>query len=101
MPWPVDAPLYNFNEFSIMLNAEPQFGVYALFNAEKQLVLMDAGAVQLDLMRLAEASGRFVHLASPIYFSYVLTPCEKCMEVKERLLHGMQLPLADREFAAD
>jgi len=101
MAWPQDAPLYNFNEFSVVLNAEPEFGVYALFDAEKRLLFIDAGDVQLDLMRLAEGAHRALRNIRPAYFSFVLEPCEDCIAVRDRLRSDVEPLLSDSDLAAD
>jgi hypothetical protein len=85
MAWPIDAPFYNFNEFSIMVNAAAESGVYALFDANRQVLLVEAGEVQFDLLRLAEAPDPYLE-TNPVFFSFVLAPCEECEDLKRELL---------------
>ncbi len=85
MRWPDVAPFYNFNEFSILLNAKAEFGVYGVFTAEQQPLLIDAGEVMNDLIRLAESGERALG-GSPALFSYVLAPYEESMRLKAELM---------------
>jgi hypothetical protein len=84
MPWPTDALFYNFNEFSILLNAKSEYGVYALFDAERRPILIDCGTILHDLMRLAEGGGR-EFADAPVSFSYILVPMEQAVLLKQEL----------------
>lgn len=101
MAWPQNAPLFNFNEFSVMLNAVPQFGVYALFDRQNRLIFIDAGDVQLDLLRLSEGGHRALLHAQPACFSFVLAPCEECIDLRDLLLADVAPLLNDNDMAAD
>lgn len=87
MAWPVDAPVYNFNSFSIAVNSVAECGVYALFDGSKRLLAIDSGEVQGDLLRLAERADRDLLEAGPEYFSFVLAPLEQCEALKRRLIY--------------
>ncbi len=84
MPWPVDAPFFNFNSFSILLNAKPQWGVYGLFTADHEAMLIDAGEVMTDLLRLAESGDRALRQAA--LFRYVLAGSEESLRLKAGLI---------------
>jgi len=86
MPWPTDAIFYNFNEFSIVLNAKPEYGVYALFDAERRPILIDCGTIMQDLMRLAEGAEREFKDSPPVSFSYVVAPMEEALALKKTLV---------------
>ncbi len=95
MPWPETAPLYNFNEFSIMLNAKPQFGVYAVFNADHKPLLIDAGEIMIDLLRLCEGADQEFRRAGPAYFSFILMPSEESLRLKRQLMDELMAPRAE------
>jgi len=85
MPWPEDAPFYNFNEFSILLNAKSQYGVYAIFHGTSEPLLIGAGDTMNDLLRLAEDGDRQSWRAEPVLFSYILAPMEEATALKRQL----------------
>ncbi|MFB3916762.1 MAG: hypothetical protein ACE14M_08535 [Terriglobales bacterium] len=84
MPWPSDLPLYNFNEFSILLNARPEYGVYALIDASGQPILIDAGSILTDLRRLRERDEREFGDRPPVSFSYMVAPMEEAIALKKK-----------------
>ncbi|MFB3813257.1 MAG: hypothetical protein ACE14L_04025 [Terriglobales bacterium] len=85
MEWPDDAPFYNFNEFSILSNAEPQFGVYGVFTADRQPLLIDAGEVMNDLIRIAQAADRDLNSRGAALFSFIVAPYEESMRLCAQL----------------
>ncbi len=85
MPWPTEAPVYNFNYFSIMLNAAPEYGIYAVFNAQHELILVGCGEVMQDLTRLCRCGGREFMRAQPALFSFMRAPVEMANRLKEQL----------------
>lgn len=92
MCWPVDTVLYNFNHFSIAINAPEQYGVYALFDGSKKVLLIDSGEVQRDLLRLAEGTDAELCAASPVFFSFVLASMAECERVKRQLMNPASFP---------
>jgi hypothetical protein len=92
MPWPANARFYNFNEFSILLNAAPQYGVYAVFDAKQNPLLVDAGEVMVDLVRILEAKDPQLRKLNPALFSFVLADFAEAHEIKRRLVAEFSPP---------
>lgn len=86
MPWPSDLPRYNFNEFSVLLNARLEYGVYALFDAQGEPILIEAGSILSDLRRLREREERDFGDRPPVFFSYMVAPIEEAAALKNQLL---------------
>jgi hypothetical protein len=92
MPWPADAEFYNFNEFSILLNAAPQYGVYAVFDAERNALLVDAGEVMVDLVRIVESGDPQLGELNPVFFSFVPARFTEAHRLKGQLVAELKPP---------
>jgi hypothetical protein len=92
MPWPANADFYNFNEFSILLNAAPQYGVYAIFNWKKDALLVGAGEVLADLVRIVESTDEQLCGLNPEFFSFVQAEFTEANKLKRQLVAELNPP---------
>jgi hypothetical protein len=92
MPWPTSAEFYNFNEFSILLNALPQYGVYGIFDKERNPLLVGAGEVRIDLLRVIECEDSQLLGLRPTLFSYVPANAADAEELKRKLIAELAPP---------
>jgi hypothetical protein len=99
MPWPANADFYDFNEFSILLNAAPQYGVYAVFDAKRNVLLVDTGEVMADLVRIVESTHPQLQALRPAYFSFVPAGFTAAHEVKRHLVAELKPPCNEQSNA--
>jgi hypothetical protein len=92
MSWPPGTHFYNFNKFSISLNAPPQYGVYAIFDSKRKALLVDAGDVMVDLVRLVYSEDPQLFELQPTHFSFVLVDFAEARKMRRQLIAELAPP---------